>query len=105
MLVAQAFQPCDHCVVCLFDSFRVYFTAQASHLEHLARKFEESVDKAMGLSVPERHKLQAAALARRFPVTDMMQQYADAWVQVRGCKQPTLVPCGKGCRTKSEAHL
>lgn len=74
------------CVSC-----RVYFTAQASHLEHLARKFEESVDKAMGLALPQRHKLQAAALAKRFPVADMMQQYADAWLQVRGCRKGTLV--------------
>jgi hypothetical protein len=73
------------CVLC-----RVYFTAQASHLEHLARKFEESVDKAMGLALPQRHKLQAAALAKRFPVAEMMQQYADAWVQVCGCTTDTL---------------
>jgi hypothetical protein len=64
---------------------RVYFTAQASHLEHLARKFEESVDKAMGLALPQRHKLQADALAKRFPVADMMQQYADAWENVGSC--------------------
>ncbi len=70
----------------------MYFTAQATHLEHLSRKFEESVDKAMALSVPERHKLQSAALARRFPVADMMQQYADAWVKV-GCVRKAYWHC------------
>jgi hypothetical protein len=89
------------CVSC-----RVYFTAQASHLEHFACKFEESVDKAVGLALPQRHKLQAAALAKRFPVADMMQQYADAWLQVRGCRRGTLAlntlicPCAETVRMR-----
>jgi len=62
----------------------VYFTAQATHLEHLTRKFEGAVDEAMALSQSARHGHMAAALAKRFPVPEMMQQYADAWAQVSG---------------------
>ena len=60
----------------------MYFSAQASHLEHLSRKFEGAVDEAMALTVPACHKLQAAALAQRFPVPDMMNSYAAVWTQV-----------------------
>ncbi|KAF6252281.1 hypothetical protein COO60DRAFT_1644178 [Scenedesmus sp. NREL 46B-D3] len=59
----------------------VYFTAQASHLAHLARKFEAAFDEAMALSVSARHDMTAQALARRFPVDEMMAAYADTWQQ------------------------
>lgn len=63
----------------------VYLTAQASHLAHLARKFENAVDEAMALTVSARHSMAAQALAKRFPVNDMMGAYADTWQQVRLC--------------------
>ncbi|WIA20821.1 hypothetical protein OEZ85_005176 [Tetradesmus obliquus] len=65
----------------------VYFTAQASHLGHLARKFEAAVDAAMALTVSERASKTAQALARRFPVDGMMGAYADTWMQVDCCFQ------------------
>ncbi|WIA30035.1 hypothetical protein OEZ86_000130 [Tetradesmus obliquus] len=63
----------------------VYFTAQASHLAHLARKFKNAVDEAMALTVSARHSMAAQALAKRFPVNDMMGAYADTWQQVDRC--------------------
>lgn len=61
----------------------MYFTAQAGHLEHLSRKLGLAVDNTMSLPPTARHERMQAALARRFPVPGMMQQYADAWGEVR----------------------
>lgn len=67
-------------VACAFH--RVYFTAAASHLSHLARKFEAAVDEAMALSPSARHHMTAEALGKRFLVPTMMQQYAHTWTKV-----------------------
>jgi hypothetical protein len=64
---------------------RVYFTAQASHLAHLARKLEAAADEAMALSPQQRRDMAGQALARRFPAGEMMAAYAGAWQQVRQC--------------------
>jgi hypothetical protein len=71
----------------------VYFTAQASHLAHLARKFEAAVDAAMALTVSDRHSMTAQALARRFPVDEMMGAYADTWQQVRRGTYALITGC------------
>lgn len=60
----------------------VYFTAQASHLAHLARKLEAAVDQAMKLSEAARTKMVGDALAKRFPAAEMMESYGQAWVKV-----------------------
>ena len=60
----------------------IYYTAQASHLTHLACKFESAVRKALALTTSDRHGLVAEALARRFPVDLMMSKYMQAWLQV-----------------------
>lgn len=62
---------------------RVYFTAQASHLSHLAAKLGAAVDEAMSIPDQQRVAMIGEALARRFPSDAMMSKYRDVWQQVR----------------------
>jgi hypothetical protein len=61
----------------------VYFTAQASHLSHLAAKLGAAVDEAMSIPDQRRVAMIGEALARRFPSDVMMSKYRDVWQQVR----------------------
>lgn len=61
---------------------RVYFTAQASHLSHLAAKLGAAVDEAMAIPDQRRVAMIGEALARRFPSDVMIGKYRDVWQQV-----------------------
>ena len=60
----------------------MYFTAQASHLSHLAAKLGAAVDENMAITDQRRVALIGEALARRFPSDVMMNKYRDVWQQV-----------------------
>jgi hypothetical protein len=60
----------------------VYFTAQASHLSHLAAKLGAAVDDAMAIPDQRRVAMIGEALARRFPSDVMMAKYRELWQQV-----------------------
>jgi hypothetical protein len=70
----------------------VYFTAQASHLSHLAAKLGAAVDEAMAIPDQRRVSMIGEALARRFPSDVMIGKYRDVWQQVRG-----LAICDASC--------
>lgn len=70
----------------LLPSRRVYFTAQASHLSHLAAKLGAAVDEAMAITDQRRVAMIGEALARRFPSDIMIGKYRDVWQQVRGAE-------------------
>jgi hypothetical protein len=63
----------------------VYFTAQASHLSHLAAKLGAAVDEAMAISGSRQRQMMMEALSRRFPSDAMIAKYRDVWMQVCGC--------------------